>query len=96
MLLDSQLYVHYLDDLVPALSIGGDDLAPVVGGNPAHVVVDGGQDGDRLPRHVHAGKDHGRLGDSRQAGLTDMIPVTIKIKKDSLVRTIPDFKALKL
>ncbi len=59
----------HLDDLVLALGVNGDDLSAVVGGHAAHVVVDGGQHGNRLPGHVHPGKDHRRLRDSGQAGL---------------------------
>mmetsp|Transcript_36508 Transcript_36508/g.92269 ORF Transcript_36508/g.92269 Transcript_36508/m.92269 type:complete len:522 (-) Transcript_36508:522-2087(-) len=41
-------------------------LAVVVGGDAAHVVVHGGDHGDRLLRHVHARKDGGRLTDAGQ------------------------------
>ena len=41
-------------------------LSPPVGGDASHVVVDRGDDRDGLPGHVHAGKDHGSLGDAGQ------------------------------
>merc|ERR1719204_2507639 len=44
----------------------GDDLSSPVGGDSAHVVVDGGDDGDGFAGDVDAGEDHGRLGDSGQ------------------------------
>ncbi len=51
------------NDLVLAVLVR-DDLAPVVGGDAAHVVVDGGEHGDGLAGDVDAGKDHGGLGDA--------------------------------
>ncbi len=42
-------------------------LAVEVGRDPAHVVVDGRQHWDGLPRHVHAGEDLRRLADPGQA-----------------------------
>lgn len=44
------------------------NLSLVVCGNATHVVVDGGQDGDRLLCDVDSGKDHGRLRDAGQPG----------------------------
>ena len=56
------------DNLIIAISINSDALAAIVGGDAAHVVVDGGDDGDGLPGHVHPGEDHGGLGDAGQPG----------------------------
>lgn len=44
------------------------NLSFVVCWNATHVVMDGGQDGDRLLCDVDSGKDHGRLRDARQPG----------------------------
>jgi hypothetical protein len=44
----------------------GDDLAVVVGGHAAHVVVDGGENGNGLLGHVDAGEDLGGLADAGQ------------------------------
>src|SRR3981189_3364625 len=44
-----------------------DHLAMQAGRHTAHIVVDGGQHRDRLPRHVDAPKDPRCLADARQA-----------------------------
>ena len=59
--------VQSADDLVLAVLVR-QHLALVVGGDAAHVVVHGGQHRDGLPGHVHAGEDHGGLGDAGQTG----------------------------
>lgn len=53
-------------DHILAVLVDGDNLAAIVGRNTTHVVVHGWQDRNRLAGHVHAGKDHRSLGDSRQ------------------------------
>mmetsp|Transcript_27816 Transcript_27816/g.68381 ORF Transcript_27816/g.68381 Transcript_27816/m.68381 type:complete len:665 (+) Transcript_27816:128-2122(+) len=50
-----------------AVRADGHHLALVVGGDAAHVVVHGGDHGDGLLGHVHAGEDGGGLGDAGQA-----------------------------
>ena len=55
--------------MVLALGIDSDDLVLVVGWYSAHVVVDGGEDGDGFPGDVHAGEDHSCLRDSGETGL---------------------------
>ena len=53
--------------VVVVIIVDGDHLARVPGGDPAHVVVDRGDDRDRPPPHVDAGEDGGRLRDARKA-----------------------------
>mmetsp|Transcript_40257 Transcript_40257/g.101331 ORF Transcript_40257/g.101331 Transcript_40257/m.101331 type:complete len:257 (+) Transcript_40257:765-1535(+) len=55
------------DHMVGVAVLQRHHLAVVVGGDAAHVVVDGGQDGDGLLVHIHARKDLGRFLDARQA-----------------------------
>ncbi len=50
------------------------DLAVVVAGDAAHVVVHGRQHRDRLAGHVDAGEDARGLGDARQALVDDVRP----------------------
>lgn len=53
--------------LVVALSILGQDLTVVVGGDTTHVVVDSGQDGDGLLGDVNTSEDLRSLGDTGQS-----------------------------
>ena len=48
------------------VEVGLDDLAEVIGGDAAHVVVHGGQDRDGFFGDVDAGEDGRRLGDAGQ------------------------------
>ena len=41
-------------------------LSSVVGRNTAHIVVHGGQDGNRFASHVNTSEDHGSFGDARK------------------------------
>ena len=52
------------DDLVVAGGVLGDDFTGVFGGDAAHVVVNGGQDGDGLFADIHSGEDGGGFGDT--------------------------------
>lgn len=60
------------DDLVVALLVDGQDLTSVLGGDTTHVVVHGGQDGDRLLRDVDTGEDSRSLGDTGEALVEDI------------------------
>ena len=53
-----------------------------IAGNPAHVVVDGGQHRDRLFGDVHSGKDARGLGDARQALVDDLGPEMLQMQVD--------------
>ena len=53
--------------LVGITLLGGQNLAPEVRRDAAHVVVDGRDDRDRLLGHVDAGEDLGRFRDAGQA-----------------------------
>ena len=69
-------------DFVVSFAVYGDDLPLVVGWDAAHVVVDGGQDGDGLPRHVNAGEDHGGLRDSGQTRLELFCGEMMQLQED--------------
>ncbi len=49
---------------------------------PAHVVVHGRQDGDRLLRQVDAGEDLGALGNARQALVQDFRVEMVEVQVD--------------
>ncbi len=55
------------DDLVVALLIHRDNLTSVASRDTAHVVVDGGQDGNGLLGDVDTSEDAGRLRDAGEA-----------------------------
>mmetsp|Transcript_28961 Transcript_28961/g.64766 ORF Transcript_28961/g.64766 Transcript_28961/m.64766 type:complete len:331 (-) Transcript_28961:957-1949(-) len=57
-------------------------LAEMVGGYPAHVVVHGGQHGDGLLGHVHAGEDGRRLTDARQPLRQQLVRQVVQVKVD--------------
>ncbi len=52
------------DDFVIAAFVDGDDFAGVFGRDAAHIIVDGGEYGDRLFADVDAGEDGCGFGDS--------------------------------
>ncbi len=54
----------------------------VVTRNPAHVVVHGRLDGNRLPRHLNASKNPGRLGDTGQALVNHFGAEVLQMKLD--------------
>ena len=60
------------DHFVGAGGVLGDDFARVFGGDAAHVVVDGGEDGDRLFADVDAGEDGGCFGDAWETLVEDL------------------------
>eukprot|EP00123_Amoebidium_parasiticum_P009646 comp19618_c0_seq1/m.23132 comp19618_c0_seq1/g.23132 ORF comp19618_c0_seq1/g.23132 comp19618_c0_seq1/m.23132 type:complete len:521 (+) comp19618_c0_seq1:701-2263(+) len=58
----------------------GDNLAEIVSGDTAHVVVHGGQHGDGLLGHINTGKDGGRLGDTGQTLVEDLSGQMVKLQ----------------
>ncbi len=54
------------DHAVGVVFGGAEDLTIIIRGDTAHVVVHGGQYGDRFFGDIHTGKNLGRFGDARQ------------------------------
>mmetsp|Transcript_96380 Transcript_96380/g.234239 ORF Transcript_96380/g.234239 Transcript_96380/m.234239 type:complete len:411 (+) Transcript_96380:519-1751(+) len=70
------------DDRVGVAGLRVDDLAEVVRRDATHVVVHRRQRRDRLLRHVHAGEDLRRLGDTGQALVQHVGRQVVKVQVD--------------
>ena len=69
-----------------------DHFAVVIAGNAAHVVVHGGQHGNRIAVHVDAGEDARGLGDARQALVDHLGAQVLQVQVD-VIRVLADAAA---
>ena len=69
-------------DLVLAALVDGNDFTSVLGRDTTHVVMDGGQDGDRLLADVDTSEDGGGLGDTGQTLVKDLGGQVRKLEVD--------------
>ena len=60
-------------------------MAVIIGRYTAHVVVHGGQHGDRLNRGVDAGENFGRFGNTRQTFVQDIRVKMFQMQVDMVV-----------
>ena len=81
-LADSQKSRH---DLVRVALHGGHHLAMIVGGDPTHVVVDSGDDGDGLAPKIDACENLGAFGDAGQAFSQDIRVEMVKMQVDVIL-----------
>ena len=73
------------DDRIGVAVFQGDDFAMIVGRDPAHIVMDGRDDRDRLTRQIDAGERLRSLGDSGQALVQDLRVNMVEVKEDMVL-----------
>lgn len=88
--------VETRDDLVVAVLVDGDDLTSVAGRNTAHVVVNGGQDGDGLLGDIDTSEDGSGLRDTRQTLMENISGEMAELEVDVILlrtntTTLADF-----